>query len=42
VTFHPMQNDALTEISGDDFKRFLEAVGKGGVVVDFGQLKHGS
>ncbi len=39
LTFHPMQNDALTEISTEDFKKFLAAIGKTANVVDFAQLK---
>lgn len=39
VTFHPMQNDALIEISTDDFKKYLKAIGKTETVVDFEQLK---
>lgn len=39
VTFHPMQNDALIEVSVEDLKKFLKAIGKTEVVVDFEQLK---
>lgn len=39
VTFHPMQNDALTEITTEDFKKFLKAIGVTETVVDFVQLK---
>jgi hypothetical protein len=34
-----MQNDAHTEISVDDFKKFLKVIGKVETVVDFEQLK---
>lgn len=34
-----MQNDALIEISTDDFKKYLKAIGKTGTVVDFEELK---
>ncbi len=39
LTFHPMQNDALTEISTEDFKKFLKAINKEAQTVDFAQLK---
>jgi Ala-tRNA(Pro) deacylase len=42
LTFHPMQNDALTEISTEDFKKFLKTIGKVETVVDFAQLKKGT
>lgn len=34
-----MQNDALEEISTEDFKKFLKAIGKNETVVDFEQIK---
>ncbi len=42
VTFHPMQNDALTEISLDDFKKFAQSTGKVPTVVDFAELGKGT
>ena len=39
VTFHPMKNDALIEITVDDFKKFIKEIGKTETVVDFVQLK---
>jgi Ala-tRNA(Pro) deacylase len=41
LSFHPMQNDALTEISSEDLKKFLKASGKTEIVLDFVQLKKG-
>ena len=41
LTFHPMQNDALTELSTEDFKKFLQNIGKVPIIVDFSQLKKG-
>jgi len=42
LTFHPMENTALTEISTEDFKKFVTAIGKTPTVVDFVQLKKGN
>ena len=39
LTFHPMKNDALTEIATEDFKKFITAIGKTAVVIDFQKLK---
>jgi len=39
LTFHPMQNDALTEISTEDFMKFLGAIGKAPTILDFEKLK---
>lgn len=41
LTFHPMQNDALTEISVEDFKKFLKEIGKTEIIIDFAQIKNG-
>lgn len=41
VTFHPMQNDALTELATEDFKKFLQTIGKEPTIVDFVQMKKG-
>jgi len=35
VNFHPLSNDATTAISQADFRKFLEALGRKVVVVDF-------
>ena len=42
VTFHPMQNDALIEISSEDFKKYLKAIAKEPKVIDFVELKKGN
>ena len=34
-----MQNDALTEIATEDFRKFLTGIGKTATVVDLAQLK---
>ena len=41
VTFHPMQNDALIEITSDDFKKFLKEIKKDPMILDFAELKKG-
>ena len=35
VNFHPLTNTATTAVSGDGFRRFLEAVGVAPLIVDF-------
>ena len=42
VCFHPMANDSLIEISTEGFKRFLQAIDKIPIVIDFGTLKKGN
>jgi len=39
IIFPPMQNNAHTEISIEDLKKFLKTIGKVETVVDFEQLK---
>ena len=38
VNFHPLTNDATTNLSVDAFKRFLEVLGRELVLVDFDAL----
>jgi Ala-tRNA(Pro) deacylase len=38
VNFHPLTNEATTNLSVDAFKRFLEVVGRELVLVDFDAL----
>ena len=42
VNFHPMQNDALIEISNKDFIKFIENIGKKAEILDFNDLKKDS
>ncbi len=42
VAFHPMQNDALTEISTEDFRKYMDMIGRSPVTVDFLSLKKGT
>ena len=39
VNFHPLTNTATTGISQADFRRFLTALGREPIIVDFAELK---
>ena len=39
VNFHPLTNTATTGISQADFRRFLAALGREPIIVDFAELK---
>ena len=41
LTFHPMENNASIEIATEDFKHFLNMIGKSPIIVDFLSLKKG-
>jgi Ala-tRNA(Pro) deacylase len=39
VNFHPLTNTATTGVSQADFRRFLTALGREPIIVDFAELK---
>lgn len=39
VNFHPLTNTATTAVSQADFRRFLAALGRDPIIVDFAELK---
>jgi len=39
VNFHPLTNTATTAVSGEGFRRFLEAVGVAPLIVDFEAMR---
>ena len=39
VNFHPLTNTATTAVSQADFRRFLTALGREPIIVDFAELK---
>jgi Ala-tRNA(Pro) deacylase len=39
VNFHPLTNTATTTVSGEDFRRFLAAIGVTPLVVDFSAMQ---